>query len=681
MHSTSFKKIKFNRGKMAVMLLILVIAGGVLAPQAASAQCFIGVGPIGVDLCDLIGQIIAFILGLILEIFIWFVTLAGALLTFVVVDVNRYMGYFDNDMVRTGWGVVRDLVNMFFAFILVVIAFGTILGLPDYNLRKLMPQFLIAAILVNFSLFLGAMVINFANVIMGFFIANGFGTNKNIGEVLASALRVGDLQINTPSGAQIPGTWLKVANLMFSIVFAAATFFLLLFLAILFVMRIVILWTILIVSPLAMISLVLPRTKGFFQDWMNQLITWSLFGVFGTFFIWLTTWLVSYLNDPDTKIFVAATNYTLTNEAITPLLLVGKNILQFITVFIFLSQGMAISKKMSGQAGGVAAGLVTGLVAAPTIAGARAVRRGVGREIKDRTYGLRSGVAGRIERIPVFGGAISAPLRGGMRADEAAVGEHAEKYRKEASLGPRAVQSIENRLSSMTDRREKAGALIALAEKRPLRGDDFTNSFGYLRKIGKEGSIVGANPALALELLSKDRTSPFYGVDTTDKKSRMVAYEKMMEARPGSYNLAAPANARQIPGNALIEKDAAGNITGASEFAEVLMTRITGNGIGQMVDAGHATPQLIAAIKKLSENEEYLARAYKANAPTFDYLVRNPAIAGAGFDTQLLQSQLNKVGGRIVEAVKAGPVKQLRTPNEAADHLERLTKRQEEENK
>jgi hypothetical protein len=71
--------------------------------------------------------------------------------------------------ISIGWTAVRDLSNMFFIFVLLFIAIQTILGLAGGSAKRWLSHVIIAALLINFSLFLTGVVIDAGNVLaMGF---------------------------------------------------------------------------------------------------------------------------------------------------------------------------------------------------------------------------------------------------------------------------------------------------------------------------------------------------------------------------------------------------------------------------------------------------------------------------------------------------------------------------------
>ena len=86
----------------------------------------------------------------------------------------------ENGVVATGWGISRDIVNMFLIFILLYIAIATILQVSGYGAKELLATLIVIAFLVNFSLVITKMIIDASNVLaVGFY--NAFSpTNGEI---------------------------------------------------------------------------------------------------------------------------------------------------------------------------------------------------------------------------------------------------------------------------------------------------------------------------------------------------------------------------------------------------------------------------------------------------------------------------------------------------------------------
>lgn len=64
-----------------------------------------------------------------------------------------------------GWEMLRNLINLFFILILVYISIATILRIESYGYKKLLGKLVIAAVLINFSMFFTKIMIDVSNVV------------------------------------------------------------------------------------------------------------------------------------------------------------------------------------------------------------------------------------------------------------------------------------------------------------------------------------------------------------------------------------------------------------------------------------------------------------------------------------------------------------------------------------
>ena len=87
--------------------------------------------------------------------------------------IFQYNEFIKSPAVKQGWAVVRDLCNMFFVVVLLIIAFATILRVEAYHYKKLLPRLVIMAVLINFSKTICGLFIDFRQVVMLTFV-NGF---------------------------------------------------------------------------------------------------------------------------------------------------------------------------------------------------------------------------------------------------------------------------------------------------------------------------------------------------------------------------------------------------------------------------------------------------------------------------------------------------------------------------
>ena len=98
-------------------------------------------------------------------LFLW---LGGILLDYAIMELVIQMG--DTLTKNVGvavdqlWVIIRDVFNILFIFALVYIGLRTILDSDGGGTRKLLGNLIIAALLINFSLLITKMVIDFANI-------------------------------------------------------------------------------------------------------------------------------------------------------------------------------------------------------------------------------------------------------------------------------------------------------------------------------------------------------------------------------------------------------------------------------------------------------------------------------------------------------------------------------------
>lgn len=107
------------------------------------------------------------LLYLILWVASLFVGFAGLLFgwvfDFTVVNMKANIGGIE--VIGSAWRVVRDLANIFFIFILLYLAIVTILQLDEHGVRHSLSRLIIAAVLINFSLFFVKVIIDVPNIL------------------------------------------------------------------------------------------------------------------------------------------------------------------------------------------------------------------------------------------------------------------------------------------------------------------------------------------------------------------------------------------------------------------------------------------------------------------------------------------------------------------------------------
>lgn len=67
-------------------------------------------------------------------------------------------------IVNVGWGIFRDIANLFFIFVLLLSAIGIILDNSKFGSKAAVPAVIVAALLINFSLFFTQVIIDTSNI-------------------------------------------------------------------------------------------------------------------------------------------------------------------------------------------------------------------------------------------------------------------------------------------------------------------------------------------------------------------------------------------------------------------------------------------------------------------------------------------------------------------------------------
>ena len=208
------------------------------------------------------------------------------MLTLVMVAVNWLftLQEFDIDGVAYGWRIVRDLCNMFFILVLLIIAFATILRLENYSMKKYLPKLLIMAVLINFSKTICLFLIDISQVVMLTF-SNAFaGASSNfvvmlhIDELLAlsKAVDFGDMDSQMFYAAGL------------ALIFMAIALFIMIMLMGILIMRLIMFWILIVLAPLAFLSTAVPGGGKYWTQWWGEFTKYLIVGPVLAFFTWLS---------------------------------------------------------------------------------------------------------------------------------------------------------------------------------------------------------------------------------------------------------------------------------------------------------------------------------------------------------------------------------------------------------
>lgn len=250
-----------------------------------------------------------------------------------------------NAVVTSSWGIVRGFSNMFFILTLIIMAFATIFNVAKYDFRTLIARFLIAVLLINFSLVIGELIIDWSQSLSNVFL-------DAIGDVGARVAQGANIAKNLDAGTIISApidqvSWGETMKAGINIIMLAIIFFSLLVLLVFAVIRVPILWALLIVSPIAWITYILPTTMDVNRRWWKYFLGWNAFMPIYLFFIYFG---VLFLNNQNEVLA------NLGSAQLATLDYTFKFLFFYILIAIFLIGGakFAMSSSMAAGAGGVA---------------------------------------------------------------------------------------------------------------------------------------------------------------------------------------------------------------------------------------------------------------------------------------------------------------------------------------
>lgn len=309
-----------------------------------------------------------------------FAEVTAALLDFFIsysLDSNSYVGN-SGQFIEKGWGILRDIANISFIFILLYIAIRHILQTGSSNTKKMLIGLIIAALLINFSMFFSKVIIDGGNILARVFynsieITNpppdqpgddqrGKAISQAITEpispqkILSSKLfESGNVNISGQARGKMPNgyAFFILAVAAFVNIFIGITF---LSTFLLFAARTIGLWFMIIFSPIAFASLAIGGGGNFlgqfgWDSWKNNILKLSFMAPIFIFFLYLALMFL--------QIALAQNNPT--NEAGSDTQILMGVLIPFVVVIVILRQAKKVAGDLAGEFGKALTGVVSKL--------------------------------------------------------------------------------------------------------------------------------------------------------------------------------------------------------------------------------------------------------------------------------------------------------------------------------
>lgn len=428
-----------------------------------------------------------------------------------VLHMAIYSDSVNAPVVYQSWTIMRDFANMFFIIALIVMAFATIFDIAQYSAKALIGKFLIAALLINFSLTLGGLVIDGAQVLNNTFLTAIGDSALRLGQAVnpVKLLPEGATAATASSSAMAGGTLLF--NLVLGLILGGVFLVSILIATLFALIRIPMVWFLLIVSPLAWIASVFPQGDGYFKNWWKQFVGWNLFLPVFLFFLYFGLYFITNIGN-----ITGAISQGYDKEKIGLAQVTFETLFAYVLAAIFMIGGVITAFKVSFLSG-------TGAIKAASWA------KGTAMSALGRYTGIAAlgkGAKMRLEQIQKEGlqGRIGQKLYGGQAGEERKAAWVAEKFgfrgmelQRQKDFVGRADKAYELVQQQYNTGKIDAAGIVARAKQ--FKAND-PQSYAFLKMAAKMGKLddeiftkaiteLGNNPYAMQDFVKTAKESKF----------------------------------------------------------------------------------------------------------------------------------------------------------------------------
>lgn len=197
------------------------------------------------------------------------------------------------------WQVSRDLTNMFFIVMLLVMAFGTLFRIEAYSWKKLLPKMILAAILVNYSRAICGFIVDASQVVMLTFVAaikdaaavgltSAFQLDKllDFGKQDSGLRPPEELAISTTPETRLVA--IIAAGFMLSTMFTVQCVYIVVLAG-----RLVMIWFLTVLSPERAAASVLPQTERYASQYDEAFIRYVTVGILAIASLWFSMYVAA----------------------------------------------------------------------------------------------------------------------------------------------------------------------------------------------------------------------------------------------------------------------------------------------------------------------------------------------------------------------------------------------------
>jgi hypothetical protein len=332
----------------------------------------------GTAIMNGIAKVVMVVNGIILQLIViplasFLLRIAGSILNNAIeFTLSTKIFYEASNGINLTWSIVRNIFNITFIFILLWTAIKTILGSAGTNTKKMIANVVIAALLINFSLFITRTIIDAGNI-LGVTLYKKITTsatgNTGLGSILMDNLGMSTL-MSTAKAAATAGSsdggsgWAGALSVEFGIVsymqllLILVALFTFIYAALLMAVRLVALIFLAATSPIGFVGDILPKLSEYSKMWRETLYGQVMVAPIFLLFVYL----IINMSSAFTEVNIKASGLKDTSYL---------TYFTYILTIVLLIVAVKTTKKMSGpigaamegtakMIGGAAIGLATG---------------------------------------------------------------------------------------------------------------------------------------------------------------------------------------------------------------------------------------------------------------------------------------------------------------------------------
>ncbi len=187
-----------------------------------------------------------------------------------------------NIVIELGWTLMRDFTNMLFILGLAYIGIATALDIAGFDTKKAFINLLLIALLINFTPIVCGIIVDISNIITNFFLED-----VDFGEMLSVLKNNFAMDMGITGALQLFKSAKFWAQLGISLVYTFVAGLTLLTFGLLFLLRHIAIWILVILSPLAFFAWIFEKSRPWFKKWWKNFLMWSFIGVPASFFLYL----------------------------------------------------------------------------------------------------------------------------------------------------------------------------------------------------------------------------------------------------------------------------------------------------------------------------------------------------------------------------------------------------------